>query len=240
MPDPVSVVRAALAPVLKPRTRLVIGLIAIPALRTVRKRVPRLSEWDAELEKDVEQWFRGSLLLLVSTKNAEIALMTWAAPLLGHGHADAIADVDLSRWWITAGRLLLAIGVVEAMPDQHLFSVIHPGPSFQYKRENSLWSNCRQQVWPLLRGFVCQHLNRSSPLFAILAVFYGGTVGWFFYALAIVQYLIIGLVTSRDRAFDVLSKFDRAVELQRKEILREFHLPEGRTATESGLERRPG
>ena len=51
-------------------------------------------------------------------------------------------------------------------------------------------------------------------------------VGWVCYLLAITQYLIIGLVTSRDRAMDVLSEFDRAVAQRRREIIEEFELDE--------------
>ena len=61
------------------------------------------------------------------------------------------------------------------------------------------------QIWPVLRGLLCRHINRSSPVFAILCVILGGQLGWIFYVLAIVQYLIIGLVTSRDKAFNALS-----------------------------------
>jgi hypothetical protein len=49
-------------------------------------------------------------------------------------------------------------------------------------------------------------------------------VGWVCYLMAITQYLIIGLVTSRDRALDVLSEFDRAVAQRRNELIEEFKL----------------
>jgi hypothetical protein len=49
-------------------------------------------------------------------------------------------------------------------------------------------------------------------------------VGWVCYLMAITQYLIIGLVTSRDRALDVLSEFDRAVARRRNELIEEFKL----------------
>jgi hypothetical protein len=72
---------------------------------------------------------------------------------------------------------------------------------------------------------VCRYLDRSSAVFAILSVIFGGrsyvAVGWCCYAAAIVQFLIIGLVSSRDRALDVLSEFDRQVDLRRKELLAE-------------------
>ncbi|MEJ7595414.1 MAG: hypothetical protein WKF77_28175, partial [Planctomycetaceae bacterium] len=47
-------------------------------------------------------------------------------------------------------------------------------------------------------------------------------VGWICYLLAITQYLIIGLVTRRDKALDMLSEFDRAVADRRKELVEEF------------------
>jgi hypothetical protein len=39
---------------------------------------------------------------------------------------------------------------------------------------------------------------------------------------AITQYLIIGLVTSRDKALDVLNEFDRHVAIRRRELVEEF------------------
>ena len=75
-----------------------------------------------------------------------------------------------------------------------------------------------------LKGVVCQHINRSSPVFAILAVIAPGWIGWLCYGMALLQYLIIGLVTSRDRAIDVLSVFDEQVRLRRDELIREFQL----------------
>ena len=133
-------------------------------------------------------------------------------------------------------RLLLAIGVIEAMPDQELFAVIHPGPP------KLRWPKCdrlrelRAQVWPFCRGWMCQHLNRSSPVLAIMAAIFGGDrtnpqqytewlVGWVCYGLAITQYLIIGLVTSRDKALDALSAFDRQVARRRRELIEEFGIP---------------
>lgn len=223
--------------ILRPVSRLIVGLIAIPTLRAVRKRIPGMKAWDAEFEKDIEQWFRASLLLLVATKNAERWLTAWlnawwgldvGTPDLGLADLDVNGALeprfDLNQWWITAGRLLLAIGVVESMPDQDLFSIIHPGPKWCWDRRQSVGKNAKSQCWPLCRGLVCQHLNRSSPMFAILAVFFGGTPGWIFYGLALVQYLIIGLVTSRDRALDVLSQFDRMVAEKRQELVEEFEL----------------
>jgi hypothetical protein len=78
-------------------------------------------------------------------------------------------------------------------------------------------------------------LNRSSPVLAIMAVIFGGDphvpeeathrlVGWICYGAAISQYLIIGLVTSRDKVLDALSEFDRQVALRRQELVEEFDL----------------
>ena len=212
-----------LAPVLRPATRLVIGLIAIPILRHVRSRVSQTQSWDDELEKDIEQWFRASLILFFATKNMELLI----------SHTLAIKyEVDLDQWYILAGRLLLAIGVVEAMPDQHLFSIIHPGPpKLVWLPGKGLWGNVYVQAWPFLRGVLCQHLNRSSPVFAILAAIFDGTIGWVCYFVAIAQYLVIGLVTSRDRALDVLSAFDEQTAKQRKDLIEEFRLENGREET---------
>ena len=44
------------------------------------------------------------------------------------------------------------------------------------------------------------------------------TVGWVCYGLAITQFLIIGLVSSRDKALDVLSEFDRQIKLRRDKL----------------------
>jgi len=209
--------RGLLLPFLKPASRLVAGLIAIPLFQLMRRRVARIDELDEELEKDIDEWFRGSLLLLLSTANFELWLMentTW----------------NLGNWWLTAGRILLAIGVIEAMPDQALFSIIHPGPPVpKYDREAGLWASIKQQFRPIVKGLLCQYLNRSSPVYAIMAAIFGGPVGWICFWLAIIQYLIIGLVTSRDRALDVLSEFDRQVARRRQELIDEFEIDETKT-----------
>lgn len=255
---------------LRPFTRFLIGAIAIPIFRFILRNVFRLQELDDELEKDLEQWFRGSLLLLAATANMEHLLFGWAM-----------------NWdWFTIGlRLLLAIGVVEAMPDQELFAVIHPGPP-KLKPGKTVFAEAWKHKWDIIKGVVCQHLNRSSPVLAIMAAIFGAqvgaehfaaeearlavkieanlvrsipindedaratiskraseqakaqmeiqeeqaweqfTVGWVCYILAITQYLIMGLVTTRDRAMDVLSEFDRAVAQRRRELVEEFQIDE--------------
>ncbi|WP_299465936.1 DNA topoisomerase I [uncultured Gimesia sp.] len=202
---------------LKPLTRFFIGLIAIPIFHLILNKVVRVQEIDEELEKDLEQWFRGSLLLLAATANMEAALFGWV-PMSLQG----------TEGWILMGfRIMLAIGVIEAMPDQELFSIIHPGPPpLKLSKEYGIFRELKEKWRVILKGLVCQHVNRSSPVFAILAAIAVDTVGWVCYGIAITQYLIIGLVTSRDRALDVLSEFDRKVSLRRRELIEEFDLNE--------------
>ena len=216
-----------LSPIVRPLTRFTVRTIAVPGYRFLRQRIPYLAPHDDELEKDIEEWFRGSLLLLAATKNFEL----WIASLLAIRFDYTISE---QNWFLFGGRLLLAIAVIEAMPDQELFSIIHPGPpKFERDREKGWWRSLKAYFRPLLRGLLCQHLSRSSPVFAIIAVILGGTVGWVCYGLAVVQYLIIGLVTSKDRAKDVLARFDEEVAERRKELIEEFDLEE-KPATAAG------
>lgn len=200
---------------LKPLTRFFVGLIAIPIFHLILNKVVRVQDIDEELEKDLEQWFRGSLLLLAATANMEAALFGWV-PMSLQG----------TEGWVLMGfRIMLAIGVIEAMPDQELFSIIHPGPPvLNLSREYGIFRELKEKWRAILKGVICQHVNRSSPVFAILAAIAVDTVGWVCYGIAITQYLIIGLVTSRDRALDVLSEFDRQVTLRRRELIEEFDL----------------
>ena len=69
-------------------------------------------------------------------------------------------------------RLMLAIGVIEAMPDQELFAVIHPGPP-KIKPGRSVFREFWQKKIAFLKGFVCQHLNRSSPVLTMMAAIVG-------------------------------------------------------------------
>lgn len=197
-------------PLLKPLTRFLVGLIAIPIFHLILNKMLRIQEIDAELEKDLEQWFRGSLLLLAATANMELALFGW---------------VDTEGWILTGLRILLAIGVIEAMPDQELFSIIHPGPPpLKLSKKYGIFRELREKWRAILKGIICQHINRSSPVFAIMSAIFIDTVGWVCYGVAITQYLVIGLVTSRDRALDVLSEFDRQVTLRRRELIDEFEI----------------
>lgn len=205
-------------PIVRPFARFLVGALAIPLFRLFLRRVVRLQEMDAELEKDLEHWFRGALLLLAATANMEDALFGWVPPRL----------TGTEDWILIGFRLLLAISVVEAMPDQELFAVIHPGPpKLHFRSFRTFVAEIRDKRRAIVKGHLCQHLNRSSPVFAILAAIAPGTVGWVCYTVAITQYLIIGLVTSRDRALDVLSVFDRAVAERRREIIEEFHIGSG-------------
>lgn len=197
----------------KPIIRFFLGFIAIPIFRLVMRKVVRVQEINAELEKDLELWFRGSLLLLVATANMEGSLFGWVTK-----------EVRLSPFF-TGGRLLLAIGVIEGMPDQSLFALIHPGPQKPVIEKGQVLRSLMRYFPQFLKGVLCQHLNRSSPVFAILTVLEDGVVGWVCYGIAIAQYLIIGLVSSKDKALDVLTQFDTVMAQQREEILLELHHP---------------
>ncbi len=191
-------------PIIKPIVRLFLGLLVIPFFRLVLHRVVR-KELDEELEKDISEWLRGSLLLLIASSNMEAQFFFWVPP-----------EKD---WLKLALRLLLAIGVIEIMPDQALFSIIHPGPPPLNLRKGRRLADLAAHLWPMLRGIFHQHLNRSSAVLAILSVVLDpGPVVWGCYGIAIMNYLIIGLVCSKDKALDVLSRFDKAIAKQRQEI----------------------
>ena len=203
-----------LAPLLKPIIRLFLGFVAIPIFRLFVRRVVKVQEIDEELEKDLEQWFRGALLLLLATANMESLVFGWVSQEVR----------DERALLFMAGRLLLAIGVIEGMPDQSLFALIYPGPQPpKIEKGRVIWSLIRY-IPKFFKGFICQHLNRSSPVFAILAVIYHDEVGWVCYGIALAQYLLIGLVASKDKALNVLQKFDEAVELQRHQLEIELDL----------------
>ena len=208
-------IKPFLQPIVRPITRILIGAIASPIFKVFLTKVVRLQTLDEELEKDIGEWFRASLMLLVATRNCETFLFPW----VGEAY-----QAEGEKYWVMVGfRFLLAIGVVEAMPDQELFAIIHPGPpKLTYTKERTFGAQVKEQFWPFMRGVVCQHLNRSSPVFGILAAIAPGTIGWVCYGMAVTQYLIIGLVTSRDKAIDVLSVFDAQVARRREELLSEF------------------
>jgi hypothetical protein len=193
-----------LKPVIKPFVRLILGLLVIPVFRLFLHRVVR-KELDQELERDISLWLRGSLLLLIANSNMEALLFSWVPP-----------EKD---WLKLALRILLGIGVVEGMPDQALFLIIHPGPPPIELRPGRRLADLLGYAWPILRGTFNQYLNRSSAVLVILSVVLDpGPIAWICYGMAITNYLIIGLVSSRDKALDVLSKFDEAVTEKRREI----------------------
>lgn len=203
-------------PFLKPVVRIISGVLAIPLFRFLLRRVLRIHTSDAELERDLELWFRGSIVLLAATANLEDALFGWIP-----------WQQSEDPWLIMLLRLLLAIGVIEAMPDQELFSLLHHGPpGLQLGRGalRRIWEQRRDWI----RGLFVLHLKRSSPVLVIMAVVFGGpagtidrAVGWWCYGFAILQYLIIALVTDRDRAAGIMVTFDREVEVMRQELLRD-------------------
>jgi hypothetical protein len=196
-------------PILKPIVRVILGLLVIPVFRLVLHRVVRIKELDEELEKDISDWLRGAILLLIATSNMESVVWGWIRPEF----RDSRYELFLLL------RLLLAVGVIEGMPDQALFSIIHPGPPPMVLRKGRRWADFKALIVPSLRGLFNQHLNRSSAVLAILSVVLDpGPIGWVCYGLAITNYLIIGLICSRDKALNVLSQFDRAVSARRHEI----------------------
>lgn len=202
-----------LQPVLKPLLRLVVGLMAVPIFRLIISKIFHNKQLDDELEKDLEEWFKASLILLVATKNVEMAIFPG---LQETGAWDPI---------ITGLRLMMIVGVIDLMPDQQLFSFIHPGPpEIKFDRKVGIRGTIKKYWKPYLKGMVCKYMNQSTPVFAILSGLFQGTTGWICYDMAVVQYLIIGLVTSQDKAREMLSEFDKQVAERRDRLVHEFHL----------------
>ncbi len=214
---------AVLRPIIKPLTRLAVGLIAIPLFRLVVRRGMRLAKVDmTELEEDLEEWFKASLILLVATANMESLMFGWV-PL----------DLEGSQSWVGVFfRLLLVIGVIELMPDQALFGVLHSGGvklPFGKRFFQDVWA----QKVDLAKKVGCMHLNRSSPVLAMMSAIFGGTsdgqgvvIGWICYGMAIGQYLLIAMITSKDKAGDLLKLYDEKVAEQREELVEEFEVKE--------------
>jgi hypothetical protein len=208
-------------PVLRPIFRLLTGLLAIPAFRFVMRHCFGRKTLSQEMQRDLELWFRGAVILLAATANLEDFLFGW---LPWHKAEDP--------WLTMLLRLLLAIGVIESMPDQDIFCILHRGPPDVKLTTRNGWKRLWQCRHEYLRGFGVLHLRRSSPVFVIMTVIFGSSpgtrefvVGWVFYGLAVVQYLIIGLITERDRIGGLLAQFDRSAEVIRKEILHEGGTP---------------
>ena len=208
-------------PVLRPLFRILTGALAIPAFRFLLRKFWRTKKLSKEMERDLEQWFRGAVILLAATANLEDFLFGW---LPWHKSEDP--------WLTMMLRLLLAVGVIESMPDQDIFGIVHPGPPKAKWTSRSGLKEIWRRRHEFIRGFGILHLKRSSPVFVIMTVIFGaaaGTrefvVGWVFYGLAVAQYLIIGLITERDRIAGLLEKFDRSADAIRKEIARAEEAP---------------
>ncbi len=198
----------------RPMARLIIRMGALPALRFCFHHVRALERLNDELEKDLAEWIRGSLLLLLITANMEVLLWHKLIP-----YPDLL---DAHKWFGVGLRIMLAVAVIQMMPDQELFTVIHPGPRVpKFPPCTSLADKLRLCAKPVGLGMFWQHLSRSSPVFAILAVIFTGWIGWICYGMAVLQYLFIGLVTSRDRAIDVLLVFDEQMAARRHELVRQ-------------------
>ena len=211
---------------LKPLARFAVGLLAVPLFRFALKSV-KLQHFDRELEKDLEEWFAASALLFLCTANAEQLLFRQ----LGFEPRD----------WLSLGfRLLLAVGVVEAMPDVRLFPLLHPKPDLP-KRDafgrGKPWWGVKAALPAYLRGHLNQWLARSSPVFAILACVVGGavtadgaidnadgawTAGWVCLGCAVSQYLVMGLMASKEEAATVLAAYDARVAAVRTELAQEL------------------
>lgn len=207
-------IRHLIITALRPVLRLVSGLVAIPVFRFLLQRVFRVQATDAELERDLENWFRGAVILLAATANMEQFLFSWVP----------------GKDWITLVlRLLLAVGVIESMPDEDVFCILHRGPPKLRLLRRSGWVEAWRRRREVLRGIGILHLRRSSPVFVIMAVVFGEeepgirtglwTVGWWCYGLAITQYLIIALITQRDRITGLLEAFDRETSAVREKII---------------------
>ncbi len=210
----------------KPVTRMLLKLIAIPIFRFLLKYLLRVDVISQELEKDLSQWFRASVLLLFATHNMEDIL--FKTNTLDYKHEKLIDAVLFGL------RLFLAFGCIEGMPDQELFRFIHPGPpKLKSKKFGAIVTELRQNGRAWLWGVACIHLSRSSPVFAIITVFQVGPTGWACYWLAVAQYLVIGLATSRDKAIDVLTSFDAEVATRRAELLSELQTTTSEETTPS-------
>lgn len=215
-----------LRPLRKAAMRFLIGALAIPVFRFVLRRVLRLHEIEPALERNLEQWFRTSLLLLVATANMEHLLFDWVPFDMREEHG----------WVAMALRLLMAVGVVEAMPGQHAFALRHSGPPPLRPRRGVRWFGLREQAGPYLREFAFQHLNRSSPVLAIMTAIFGGSaagdgfthwvVGWVCYAVAVAQYLAIGVFAAREEACDAAGSAALPLRPAQTELLPAFARPQ--------------
>jgi hypothetical protein len=197
-------------PLIKPLIRFVGGLIAIPIFRLILRKLFRVKTTDTELERDLEHWFRGGIILLAATANMEHLLYNWV-------------PWHKQDWLTVMLRLFLAIGVIEHMPDQDLFALAHKAPPKLNLKTKAGWKDLWRLRMDFVRGFLVIHLRRSSPVLVIMAVIFGGAedptgnslsyqemvgrrVGWICYSLALVQYLIIAIATNRELLMENLRK----------------------------------
>lgn len=211
-----QVAAQALNQLLRPVSRVIAGVVAVRLCRFIMRRVGKVQVMDAEFERDIEHWFRASLVLLVATANVEGLLFGWVKfDMEGHW-----------TWLILGLRLLIVAGVIEAMPDQEIFAILHRGPPKVPPGRGFL-----RRLWDARReigsGIFNQHIKRSSPVFAFLAAIFGGPpggdawiVGWTCYALCVGQFLYIALVTSKDMAREALEQFDAQVSEIRQTLTR--------------------
>lgn len=209
-----QVAAQALNQLLRPVSRVIAGVLAVKVCRFIMKRVGRVQVIDAEFERDIEHWFRASLVLLFATANVEGLLFGWVR-----------FDMDGHWTWLILGlRLLIVAGVIESMPDQEIFAILHRGPPkvpFGPGFLPRLWA-ARSAIG---KGVFNQHIKRSSSVFAFLAAIFGGPpggdawlVGWTCYSLCVGQFLYIALVTSKDMAREALDHFDAQVSSLRQSI----------------------
>ena len=104
----------------RPLTRLIMRLAALPALRFCSTTSRRSNVWTTSWRRIWRNGFAASLLLLLVTANMEV--------LLWHPLIPFPDLMDEHKWFGVGLRIMLAIAVVQLMPDQELFTVIHPGP----------------------------------------------------------------------------------------------------------------
>lgn len=204
--------------IIKPVARLLASIILIPLCQIFFKRVlgrKYKQRINYELVKDLTLWIRGSIILLIASSNCESYVFGWVPP-----------EWKDDNWWIIFLRLMLAISVVELMPDQALFAIIHPGPPkpppLRLSKPRVACMLLLKYIPQYLQGTFFLYLNRSSPVLAILTVFFGGWKGWLFYSVAITNYLIIGLLSSIDKALNALRELENAYRQLSRELEEEL------------------
>jgi hypothetical protein len=183
-----------LEPLIRPLARSCLGSAATWLVRVCLPRLARGAALDDELRADVGRWLGASLLLLAATRNLEQQLF---------GLVELVLNGEV-RYATLYCRMLLAIGVIQAMPDQELFPIVHPCRLRLNLAALLAPEACCGELRLLLWSLLCQHLYRSSPCLAILAIVAPGAVGWICYTLAVVQYLTMALMTPRQAALAAL------------------------------------